>query len=111
KLGADDGLLLTAVIGQGLSNGFNQTVLQYGTKAYGKQMATYGGGGWYYRGEDNNDADGFRIINWGVTGFGESWEVGHTVMYSQASDTADGDITAYNAVVRPVYKWDDHMKT
>ena len=25
--------------------------------------------------------------------------------------TADGDITAYNAVVRPVYKWDDHMKT
>ncbi|WGV98589.1 maltoporin LamB [Vibrio sp. YMD68] len=108
---ADDGVLLTAVIGQGLDNGFNQTVLQYGTAAYGHQMATYGGGGWYNRTDNNNDADGFRIINWGVKGFGESWEVGHTVMYAQASDTADGDITAYNAVVRPVYKWDDHMKT
>ncbi|MCK6264139.1 maltoporin LamB [Vibrio sp. ZSDE26] len=108
---ADDGVLLTAVLGQGMSNGFNQTVLQYGTSSYGKQMATYGGGGWYDRSGGNNDADGFRIINWGVTGFGESWEVGHTVMYAQASDTDSGDITAYNAVVRPMYKWDDHMKT
>ncbi|MEZ8823891.1 maltoporin LamB [Vibrio sp. 10N.261.55.A7] len=108
---ADNGVLLTAVLGQGLDNGFNQTVLQYGTAAYGHQMATYGGGGWYNRTDNNNDADGFRIINWGVKGFGESWEVGHTVMFAQASDTADGDITAYNAVVRPVYKWDDHMKT
>lgn len=108
---ADDGVLLTAVIGQGLSNGFNQTVLQYGTASYGKQMATYGGGGWYDRTGGNNDADGFRIINWGVTGLGESWELGHVVMYAQASDTNDGDITAYNAVVRPVYKWDENMKT
>lgn len=108
---ADDGVLLTAVIGQGLDNGFNQTVLQYGTASYGKQMATYGGGGWYDRSGDNNDADGFRIINWGVTGMGDNWEVGHTVMYAQASDTDVGDITAYNAVVRPMYKWGDHMKT
>lgn len=108
---ADDGVLLTAVIGQGLENGFNQTVLQYGTNSYGHQMATYGGGGWYDRSGDNNDADGFRIINWGVTGFGSSWEVGHTVMYAQSSDTKDGDITAYNAVVRPMYKWDENMKT
>ncbi|MGC9492416.1 maltoporin LamB [Vibrio genomosp. F10] len=108
---ADNGVLLTAVIGQGIENGFNQTVLQYGTAAYGHQMATYGGGGWYNRADNNNDADGFRIINWGVKGFGDSWEVGHTVMFAQASDTKDGDITAYNAVVRPVYKWDDHMKT
>ncbi|MGR5166336.1 maltoporin LamB [Vibrio astriarenae] len=108
---ADDGVLLTAVIGQGLSNGFNQTVLQYGTSSYGKQMATYGGGGWFDRSGGNNDADGFRIINWGVTGFGDSWEVGHTAMYAQASDTDKGDLTAYNLVVRPVYKWDENMKT
>ncbi|RTZ18035.1 maltoporin LamB [Vibrio aquaticus] len=108
---ADDGVLLTAVLGQGLSNGFNQTVLQYGTASYGKQMATYGGGGWYDRSGGNNDADGFRIINWGVTGMGDAWELGHVVMYAQASDTDDGDITAYNAVVRPMYKWDEHMKT
>lgn len=108
---ADDGLLLTAVIGQGLSNGFNQTVLQYGTSSYGKQMATYGGGGWFDRSGGNNDADGFRIINWGVTGLGDAWELGHVVMYAQANDTDDGDITAYNAVVRPMYKWDENMRT
>ncbi|WP_391091596.1 maltoporin LamB [Vibrio sp. NH-UV-68] len=108
---ADDGVLATAVFGTGLSNGFNQTVLQYGTASYGKQMATYGGGGWYNRSGGNNDADGFRIINWGVTGLGDAWELGHVVMYAQASDTDSGDITAYNAVVRPMYKWDEHMKT
>ncbi|MGF1722045.1 maltoporin LamB [Vibrio kyushuensis] len=123
SIDADNGVLLTAVVGQGLDNGFNQTVLQFGTASYGEQMATYGGGGWYNRNStDNNDGDGFRIINWGVVGFGESWEVGHTVMYAQGGDVVAsrdssgasqgvGDITAYNAVIRPMYKWDDHMKT
>ncbi|MEH0740549.1 maltoporin LamB [Vibrio cholerae] len=110
-LAADDGVLATAVFGTGLSNGFNQTVLQYGTSSYGKQMATYGGGGWFNRSGGNNDADGFRIINWGVTGLGDAWELGHVVMYAQANDTDDGDITAYNAVVRPMYKWDENMRT
>jgi maltoporin len=32
-------------------------------------------------------------------------------MYAQASDTDKGDLTAYNLVVRPVYKWDENMKT
>ncbi|UUM32069.1 maltoporin LamB [Vibrio japonicus] len=116
---ADDGVLLTAVLGQGLSNGFNQTVLQYGTASYGAQMATYGAGGWYDRSGKNNDADGYRLINWGVVGLGDAWELGHVVMFAQASDAfakiggveATGDITAYNAVIRPVYKWDEHMKT
>lgn len=119
NVNADDGLLLTAVFGTGLSNGFNQTVLQYGTNSYGAQMATYGGGGWYDRSGKNNDADGFRIINWGVAGLSDSWELGHVVMYAQASDAfakiggveATGDITSYNAVIRPMYKWDEHMKT
>lgn len=108
---ADDGVLLTAVIGQGLSTGFNQTVLQFGTESYGHQMGTYGGGGWYDRSGDNNGATGFRVINWGVVGLGDSWELGHTVMFASAEDTKDGDITAMNAVVRPVYKWDENMKT
>ncbi len=116
---ADDGVLATAVFGTGLSNGFNQTVLQYGTNSYGAQMATYGAGGWYDRSGKNNEADGFRIINWGVTSYGDAWELGHVVMFAQASDAfaeiagveATGDITAYNAVIRPMYKWDEHMKT
>ncbi len=108
----DDGLLLSAIVHQGLSNGFNQTVLQFGTAGYGKAVATYGSGGWYGYGSDaNDDATGFRIINWGVTGFGDAWELGHTVMFASASDTDTDDITAMNLVVRPVYKWDENMKT
>ncbi len=107
----EDGLLLTAVLGQGLSAGFNQTVFQFGTAGYGKQMATYGAGGWYSHDKANEDATGFRLMNWGVTGFGDAWEVGHVVMYSAATDTDEGDITNYNMVVRPMYKWDEQMKT
>lgn len=107
----DDGVLVTAVLGQGLANGFNQTIVQYGTSSYGKQMATYGGGGWFGREKDNNDANGYRLINWGVTGLGDAIEVGHVAMFAQANDTDDGDITAYNAVVRPMYKWDENMRT
>ncbi len=107
---ADDGVLFTAVLGQGLDNGFNQTVLQIGTNAYGSQMVNYGGGGWYDRSGAGNDTTGFRLINWGVVGLNDAWELGHVVMYAQA-DADSTDLTAMNAVVRPVYKWDEHMKT
>jgi maltoporin len=99
-------------------------------------MATYGGGGWFDRSGGNNDADGFRIINWGVVGMGANWEVGHQIMFASASDvgTSDSfknnydsatgayvdtttvagtkfDHTLANIVVRPEYKWDNNMKT
>ncbi|MCV5224145.1 carbohydrate porin, partial [Escherichia coli] len=65
---ADDGVLASAIIHQGMSNGFNQTVFQYGTNGYGVQAANFWGSGAYYaRGtEAFNDASGFRLINWGV---------------------------------------------
>ncbi|MEZ9646292.1 maltoporin LamB [Vibrio sp. 10N.261.52.C2] len=132
----DDGALLSAIVHQGLDNGFNQTVFQYGTNSYAAQMPGLGGGNNYDRSGANNDADGFRIINWGVVGMGSNWEVGHQIMFASASDvgTSDSfknnydsvtgayvdttavagtkfDHTLANIVVRPEYKWDNNMKT
>ncbi|MGR5134110.1 maltoporin LamB [Vibrio alfacsensis] len=122
---ADDGVLATAIVHQGLSNGFNQTVLQYGTNGYGVQAANFWGAGAYYaRGtEAFNDASGFRLLNWGVVNLAESWEMGHQLAYLSGSDIGgqeDGssvytgknfDIDQYSVVVRPMYKWNDTMRT
>ncbi|GIA48454.1 maltoporin [Vibrio cholerae] len=112
---ADDGVMGTAILHQGLSNGFNQTVFQYGTAGYGAQVANFWGAGTYYgRGNaDNNDANGFRLLNWGVINLGESWEIGHQLAYLSGSDigTAKADIDQYSVVVRPMYKWNDTMRT
>ncbi|HAS5639623.1 TPA: maltoporin LamB, partial [Vibrio cholerae] len=112
---ADDGVMGTAILHQGLSNGFNQTVFQYGTASYGAQVANFGGSGTYYgRGNaDNNDASGFRLLNWGVVNLGESWEMGHQLAYLSGSDigATKADIDQYSVVVRPMYKWNDTMRT
>lgn len=117
---ADDGVLLTAVLQQGLSNGFNQTILQYGTNSYGAQMPGFGAGAWYDRSGDNNDADGYRVINWGVVSFGDNIEVGHQAMFAKATDvdsdgkaagSATGDHDVMSLVIRPMYKWNQNMKT
>lgn len=118
----DDGLLATAILHQGLSNGFNQTVFQFGTNGYGDQVANFGSGAWYDRSGAHNDASAFRIINWGVIGFGKNWEMGHQLAYMNGSDIGgkdkNGDFTnkefdthQYSVVVRPMYKWDDTMRT
>jgi maltoporin len=121
---ADDGLLASAILHQGMDNGFHQTILQYGTNGYGVQAANFWGSGTYYaRGtEAFNDASGFRLINWGVMNLGESWEMGHQLAYLSGSDVggsdANGDYTnknfdidQYSVVVRPMYKWNDTMRT
>ncbi|MCY9872386.1 carbohydrate porin, partial [Vibrio barjaei] len=78
---ADDGFLGTAIVNQNLANGFNQTVLQYGTSSYGAQMSTMGSGAYFDRSGDQNDATGFRVINHGVVSTG-NFEVGHQLMYA-----------------------------
>ncbi|GAD90786.1 maltoporin [Vibrio halioticoli NBRC 102217] len=115
---ADDGLLATAILQQGLSNGFNQTVFQYGTAGYGVQAANFWGSGSYYaRGTDQyNDSTGYRLLNWGVISMGDSWEMGHQLAYLAGQDIGDGtgqqyDIDQYSVVVRPMYKWNDTMRT
>lgn len=110
----DDGLLVTGIIHQGMDNGFNQTVLQYGTNGYGVQAANFWGAGAYYdRSGDQNDATGYRLINWGVMNLGESWEMGHQLAYLAGSEigASKQDIDQYSVVARPMYKWNDTMRT
>ncbi|MDU9594535.1 maltoporin LamB [Vibrio sp. 1-2-3a] len=112
----DDGILATAIVHQGLINGFNQTVLQYGTAGYGVQAANFWGAGAYYdRSGLQNDATGYRLINWGVMNLGESWEMGHQLAYLAGSDIGysggQGDSDQFSVVVRPMYKWNDTMRT
>ena len=110
---ADDGVMLTAILQQGLSNGFNQTILQYGTSSYGTQMAALGAGAWFDRSGEQNDATGYRVINWGVVSFGDNIEVGHQLMYANSADVglAKEEHELFSAVVRPMYKWNQNMKT
>ncbi|MEZ9784977.1 maltoporin [Vibrio breoganii] len=123
---ADDGLLATFILQQGLSNGFNQTVFQYGTNGYGVQAANFWGAGAYYaRGtEAYNDSTGYRLLNWGVISMGDSWEMGHQLAFMAGQDIGgmsggdnsvytgqQFDIDQYSVVVRPMYKWDDTMRT
>lgn len=113
-LQGDDGLLVTGIIHQGMDNGFNQTILQYGTNGYGAQAANFWGAGTYYdRSGDQNDATGYRLINWGVMNLGESWEMGHQLAYLAGSDIGAStlDIDQFSVVARPMYKWNDTMRT
>ncbi|EGR0213790.1 maltoporin LamB [Vibrio parahaemolyticus] len=114
KYDGDDGLLASGIIHQNMSNGFNQTVVQVGTAGYGIQMANFWGAGTYYdRSGDQNDGFGYRVINWGVMNLGENWEMGHQLAYLAGSDlgTTKYDSSQYSIVARPMYKWNDTMRT
>lgn len=120
---ADDGVMLTAIFHQGLSNGFNQTVVQYGTSSYGAQMADLGAGAWFDRSGKQNDANGYRFLNHGVMKLSKNIEVGTQLLYAASTDasygdgisgstaTIKGDHSLVSAVIRPSYKWDQNMKT
>jgi maltoporin len=111
---AKDGVLLTAEMTQGLSSGFNKTVVQFGTEGYGKALSYYGDGSWYGA-EAESGASAYRLINWGVIGLGESWELGHQLVWSSSLDDVEAgqtdDITSVSVVVRPEYKWSTTQKT
>ncbi|WP_338013145.1 carbohydrate porin [Salinivibrio sp. ML323] len=121
-LKGDDGLLVTGIVHQGMDNGFNQTILQYGTNGYGVQAANFGAGTYYDRSGAQNEATGYRLINWGVMNLGESWEMGHQFALLKGNDIGgkdkDGnytgenlDIDQFSVVVRPMYKWNNTMRT
>ncbi|KTA83086.1 maltoporin [Aeromonas salmonicida] len=109
---AKDGVMLTAELTQGILGGFNKTVLQYGTEGYSKTFAFWGDGSWYGA-EAKDGADGFRIINHGVIPMGNSWEMGHQLVYGVGNDMWDTNDKweTMSVVARPMYKWDDFNKT
>ncbi|WP_048667474.1 carbohydrate porin, partial [Vibrio crassostreae] len=74
----------------------------------------YGDGSWYGA-EAESGAAAYRIINWGVIQIADQWEMGHQLVWSSSTDDIDvgqtKDISYFSSVVRPVYKWDENMKT
>ena len=76
-------------------------------------MTTFGTGKGIVRDANNNDAEGFRLINWGVLAIGENIEFGHTVRYAMSTGVGanNSDDDSFSAVIRPLYKWDKRMRT
>ncbi|KXI21349.1 hypothetical protein AS132_22465 [Photobacterium sanguinicancri] len=103
--------MFTAELTQGdLFGGFNKTVLQYGTNGSAEQMTTYGAG-MGVKAVTNAD-QGYRLINWGVAAPSEKIEIGHQLMYANTSFKENqDDHSVYSIVVRPMYKWNDTMRT
>ncbi|MEZ8092611.1 maltoporin [Photobacterium swingsii] len=103
--------MFTAELTQGdLFGGFNKTVLQYGTNGSAEQMTTYGAG-MGVKAVTNADK-GYRLINWGVAAPSEKIEIGHQLMYANTSFKENqDDHSVYSIVVRPMYKWNDTMRT
>lgn len=111
---ADDSVLLTISLNQGFSEGVNKTILQLANSGYAQQIIRYDTTGrGLVRDTNNNDAVGFRLINWGTFSIGEHIELGHTVRYTASTDvgTDNSDDRSVSLVLRPLYKWDQHRRT
>ena len=115
-----DGAMLTAELTAGMLGGFNKTVIQAMTDSYATLPIFNGAGSW--TSQDGADGDGFRVINWGVLPLGDKFEFGHEILFGQSNgvalwddaakvSVADSDADIFNVVVRPMYKWNDSMKT
>jgi maltoporin len=111
----NSGLLLTAEHTQGnFFGGFNKFIVQYGTDGFAI------GGFDNHAGEGLNatKGTGYRFIDWGVIEQ-EKWNLGYSFIYGSKDidETAanngfmKGKTDFYNAVVRPGYKWNDHLAT
>ncbi|MEH8187972.1 maltoporin [Aeromonas allosaccharophila] len=112
----NDGHMLTAELTQSMLGGFNKTVVQYFMDGLAAQGVSYGSGSGSGLQSNSSSGDGFRLINWGVLPVGDKVEFGHQLIYAQAKDftewgTQYDDKDTFSAVVRPMYKWNDVMKT
>ena len=108
-----DGQMLTAELTQSMLGGFNKTVAQYFIDGMATQGVWYGDGSGSLLSQDAASGSGYRLINWGVLPVGDKVEFGHQILYAAANDienkTKDQD--TFSIVVRPMYKWNDVMKT
>nr|WP_180343594.1 maltoporin [Aeromonas caviae] len=108
---SSDGMMLTAELTQSMLGGFNKTVAQYFTDSYSTNAVYYGAGGW--TSQQGDGGNGFRLINWGVLPVGDKVEFGHQIVYGQSNgvDKDTTDMDTFSIVARPMYKWNDVMKT
>lgn len=107
----EDPLMFTAEITMAdVIGGLNKTVFQYATESYGEQMAGLGAGNSPDATSDDG-VEGYRIINWGVMAPTETWEIGYQLVYARSSFDSQDDHSIFNIVARPMYKWDENMRT
>jgi maltoporin len=108
-----NGHMVTAELTQSMLGGFNKTVVQYFADGYAAQAVEYGSGSGSGLSQAAAKGDGWRFINWGVLPVGDKVEVGHQLVYGTASDIENNsaDKETFSVVVRPMYKWNDTMKT
>ncbi|GGA79063.1 maltoporin [Neiella marina] len=113
----EDGYFLTAEISHGLMGGFNKIVVQYGKDSMGDSAWDNHGGEsslstpWWGGSKETS----YRIIDWGVINLSEKIELGYSFMYAKSetfdSTQPEDEPTRVSVVFRPMYKWDDVMKT
>lgn len=111
-----DGHMITAELTAGMLGGFNKTVVQYFMYGLAHQATSYDGGSGSGLQVAGDDGDGFRLINWGVLPIGDKVEIGHSIVYGKSNDfsawgTQYDDRDTFSIVARPIYKWNDVMKT
>ncbi len=108
-----DGHMFTAELTQSMLGGFNKTVAQYFLDGLAAQGVDYGSGSGSGLSQSAASGNGFRLINWGVLPIGDKVEFGHQVLYAQANDLNKDstDKDTLSLVVRPMYKWNEVMKT
>ncbi|CCO46096.1 Maltoporin 1 [Vibrio nigripulchritudo SOn1] len=109
----DNGLMLTAEVGQSFSLGYNKFVLQYMDKGLA-QNAISQGGGWYdiWSG-DIGEAKGFRFISTGDLKAGDNLLINHVITYGSAQNHGDSvdKEELFSFVARPTYNWSPYNKT
>ena len=111
-----NGHMLTAELTQGMLGGFNKSVAQYFIDGAAYNAVDYGTANGSLLQSNSDSGKGFRLINWGVLPVGDKVEFGHQIVYGKSSDfsawgTQYEDRDTFSAVVRPMYKWNDYMKT
>lgn len=103
---AKNGTMFTAEITQDITGGFNKFVFQGATGGAATEMCW----DWYSIGGDEDDR-GMRFIDHGVAALSDKIDLSYVVKYVTVDFDNTKDYTSFNAVIRPVYKWDDTMKT
>ena len=104
------GVMLTAEYTQGgILGGFNKFAAQYATEGAAQQLVSNHSGS-YYGLWVSQDADAFRVIDWGVIQLSDNVEMGYNAIYASAEFNGS-DHKWLSVGVRPVYKWNDTQKT
>ena len=124
-----DGWMFTAEHTQSMLKGYNKFVVQYATDSMttqgkGLNQGSYGSSSFTVTNPDgsktnyannviNNNGSLFRVLDHGAISLGDSWDLSHMLSYGVGNKMWDGNDswTAFAGVVRPVYKWNDVMKT